>query len=78
MDHSVWIEMLTVVIGLGVTVTLALLRIIFLNLNKKIDNIEAKMNDRLRTLQHEDRDIRSTIDGKLVMGGMDNNYGGRS
>ncbi len=63
MDLSLWVDILTVIVGLGVTITLALIRILFINLNKKIDNLENKMNDRLRTLQHEDRDIRSTVDG---------------
>ena len=70
MNHTLWVELLVGALGIGVTITLALMRIIFVNLNRKmdnlenkVDNVENKINDRLRTLQHEDRDIRATIDG---------------
>ena len=46
---------------MGVAVTLFLMRIIFLNLTARIDRFENKVDDRLRTLTHEDRDIRTQI-----------------
>jgi len=74
MDNDKWLQVVLGLLGLGLSVTLTLLGILFSWLKARIDKNEeksardlsefkAQMLERLRTLGHEDRDIRSKIDG---------------
>jgi len=74
MDNDNWLQIVLGLLGLGLSVTLTLIGIIFSWLKTRIDRNEEKLEkelselrqqmlDRLRTLGHEDRDIRTKIDG---------------
>lgn len=58
-----WISVLMGVLGLGLAVTLALLKIIYSSISARISRIEEAIEIRLRTLIHEDREIRSQMQG---------------
>ena len=73
MDHDNWLQILLGLLGLGITVTLTLMGIIFSWLKSRIDKNEQKsyedisalsdyVNTRLRSLGHEDREIRGMIE----------------
>lgn len=74
MDNDNWLQIVLGLLGLGLSVTLTLIGIIFSWLKTRIDRNEEKLEkelselrqqmlDRLRTLGHEDREIRTKIDG---------------
>ena len=51
------------ILSIGLTITIALLRILYSSLLSRIDRLEEIIEARLRTLVHEDRDIRNQIQG---------------
>jgi len=72
MENANWVNLVVSVIVIGVTITVALIGIIFRILNSKqeaatklmvdkLDSVEQKIELRLRTLGHEDRDIRTQL-----------------
>ena len=80
MDHDNWLQILLGLLGLGITVTLTLMGIIFSWLKSRIDKNEQKttddlnalseyVNTRLRSMGHEDREIRGMIENlwKLML-----------
>ena len=73
MKDGNWISIVLGLLGFGLTITITLIGIIFSWLKARIDRNEEKadkdirefrqhMQDRLRTLGHEDREIRGNID----------------
>lgn len=81
MADDKWVTIILGILGLGITITLTLVGIIFSWLKGRIDKNEDKIDkqmsqlraeilDRLRTLSHEDREQRSMIDGltKIIIG----------
>lgn len=58
---SLEFEHLLTIVSLLVGVLAGLLGLLWSNLTKRIDRFESTMQDRLRTLGHEDRDIRQQI-----------------
>lgn len=67
MTFEIWISVLMGVLGLGLTVTIALLKSLYASLQSRIDRLEEHMTGRLRTLVHEDRDIRSQMNGLVKL-----------
>ena len=74
MNDDRWLQIILALLGLGFTITVTLLGILFTWLKARIDRNEETiktemsefrqtMNDRLRSLGHEDRDIRTKIEG---------------
>ena len=74
MNDDRWLQIILALLGLGLTITVTLLGILFTwlksridkneeNFNREMSEFRQNMNDRLRSLGHEDRDIRSTIEG---------------
>lgn len=57
------ISILMGVLGLGLAITLALLKIIYSSISARISRIEEAIEIRLRTLIHEDRETRSHMQG---------------
>lgn len=73
MKDASWISIVLGILGFGLTITLTLIGIIFSWLKARIDKNEEKADkdvrelrqhtqDRLRTLGHEDREIRGNVD----------------
>lgn len=74
MNNEAFLEIIVAVLGAGLTITLTLLGLLFSWLKARIDKNEENceknlsefkhyVDNRLRTLGHEDRDIRNKIDG---------------
>ena len=63
MTFEIWISIVMGILSLGLTVTIALLRVLYSSLLSRIDRLEEIIEARLRTLVHEDRDIRNQIQG---------------
>ena len=74
MPQDSWVSVILGLLGIGITVTLSLLGIIFSWLKGRIDkneekfergiaDLEKKILERLRSLGHEDREIRAMLDG---------------
>lgn len=73
MKDGNWVSVVLGVLGFGITVTITLLGIIFSWLKARIDKNEERIDkdirdlrqqmlDRLRTLGHEDREMKGNID----------------
>ena len=58
-----WVSIFMGILGLGLTVTLALFKILYSSISARISRIEQMLETRLRTLIHEDREIRSQMQG---------------
>ncbi|MDX1698968.1 MAG: hypothetical protein R3250_00050 [Melioribacteraceae bacterium] len=56
-----WVNIILSIITGGTTIVLILLRIIFLNLKERIDRLEIKIEERLRSLSHEDRSLHTNL-----------------
>ena len=78
MDSDNWVQVVLGLLGLGITITLTLIGIIFSWIRARIEKNEERfsrdmselrqqMLERLRTLGHEDREIRSQIDGLMKL-----------
>ena len=78
MDNDNWLQVILGLLGLGLTVTLTLIGIIFSWIRARIEKNEERFErnmselrqqtlERLRSLGHEDRDIRSQIDGLMKL-----------
>lgn len=78
MDNDNWLQVILGLLGLGITVTLTLVGIIFSWIRARIEKNEERFErnmselrqqtlERLRSLGHEDRDIRSQIDGLMKL-----------
>lgn len=63
MTFEIWISIVMGILSIGLTITIALLRILYSSLLSRIDRLEEIIEARLRTLVHEDRDIRNQIQG---------------
>ena len=74
MNNEAFLEIIVAILSAGLTITLTLLGILFSWLKTRIDKNEEQCEKqlsefknyvatRLRTLGHEDRDIRNKIDG---------------
>lgn len=63
MDFNTWISLILGILGMGLGLVTVLMRIIYSSLQNRIDKLEANIDNRLRTLTHEDRDIRNQIQG---------------
>lgn len=74
MDSDNWLQVVLGLLGLGITITLTLIGIIFSWMRARIEKNEERFDrsiaelrhqtlERLRSLGHEDRDIRAQIDG---------------
>ena len=63
MTFEIWISILMGILGIGLTITIALLRVLYFSLLSRINRLEEMIETRLRTLIHEDRDIRNQIQG---------------
>lgn len=73
MKGGEWVSVVLGVLGFGITITITLLGIIFSWLKARIDKNEERIDkdirdlrqqmlDRLRTLGHEDREMKGNID----------------
>ena len=78
MDNDNWLQVILGLLGLGLTVTLTLIGIIFSWIRARIEKNEERFErnmselrqqtlERLRSLGHEDRDIRAQIDGLMKL-----------
>ena len=63
MTWEIILSVISGILGVGLAITMTLIRIIYNSLTSRIDRLEQQLQDRLRTLGHEDRDIRSQIQG---------------
>lgn len=63
MTFEIWISVVMGILGIGLTVTIALLRVLYSSLLSRINRLEETIETRFRTLIHEDRDIRNQIQG---------------
>lgn len=80
MTGANWLSIVLGLLGFGLSISLTMLGIIFSFLKSRIDKneeiirdeireLDRNVQERLRSLGHEDRDIRGTIDGlhKIVI-----------
>lgn len=78
MNHENWVQIVLGLLGVGLSITLTLLGILFSWLKGRMDRIEettlenmrthAQQNeDRFRSVYHELRDLRSQIDGLMKL-----------
>ncbi len=74
MDNENWVQIVLGLLGIGLSITLTLIGILFSWLKgrqdrneerteREISELRAQINERLRTLGHEDRDIRGQLNG---------------